>query len=234
MHIAICDDNIADRKQLERLLKKESDIRAMKSEGFYVDSFGNTDALLRAPMLYDAFFIDMCNGDITGLDVVQRLTEVGVNAPIILCSSKIHYQEHTFTSNVLFLDKPIKKDSLSDMIDHAIIIKSQAAPHIELREESGEYYYANEADIMYIVADGAYLKIHLTNGKVLSVLSTLANMYSQLTKYPMIMPVNKKTLINVRHLQALKGRKVQMCDGTAYRILREYTKYLKTVVAELK
>ena len=28
MHIAICDDNVADRKQLERLLKRESDKRA--------------------------------------------------------------------------------------------------------------------------------------------------------------------------------------------------------------
>lgn len=232
MHIAICDDNIADRKQLERLLKKESDIRALKSEGFYVDSFGNTDALLRAPMLYDAFFIDMCNGDITGLDVVQKLTDVGVNAPVILCSSKINYQEHTLPSNILFLDKPIKKDSLSDMIDHAITIKSQAVPHIELREESGEYYYADEADIMYIIADGAYLKIHLTNGKILSVLSTLSNMYSQLTKYPMIMPVNNKTLINVRHLQALKGRKVHMSDETSYRILREYIKYIKTAITD--
>lgn len=25
MHIAVCDDNVADRKQLERLLKRESD-----------------------------------------------------------------------------------------------------------------------------------------------------------------------------------------------------------------
>ena len=27
MHIAICDDNVADRKQLERLLKRESEKR---------------------------------------------------------------------------------------------------------------------------------------------------------------------------------------------------------------
>ena len=27
MHIAICDDNVADRKQLERLLCRESDKR---------------------------------------------------------------------------------------------------------------------------------------------------------------------------------------------------------------
>ena len=41
MHIAICDDNIADRKQLERLLKRESDKRKAKTGLLFADSFGN-------------------------------------------------------------------------------------------------------------------------------------------------------------------------------------------------
>ena len=96
MHIAICDDNVADRKQLERLLKREADTRTLKSEGFYVDSYGHLKALLRSPMLYDAFFIDMCHGETTGMDVVDALIKVGVNAPIILCSSLISYRDYFF------------------------------------------------------------------------------------------------------------------------------------------
>ena len=30
MHVAICDDNVADRRQLERLLKRESDKRSAR------------------------------------------------------------------------------------------------------------------------------------------------------------------------------------------------------------
>ena len=37
MHIAICDDNIADRKQLERLLDRESDRRKGTSGVFFYD-----------------------------------------------------------------------------------------------------------------------------------------------------------------------------------------------------
>ena len=54
LHIAICDDNIADRKQLERLLKRESDKRAAVSGIVYTDSFGNAVARLANPMQYDA------------------------------------------------------------------------------------------------------------------------------------------------------------------------------------
>ena len=62
MHIAICDDNIADRKQLERLLKRESDKRAGTTGSFYTDSFGNCEILAINNMLYDLFFIDSSYG----------------------------------------------------------------------------------------------------------------------------------------------------------------------------
>lgn len=227
MHIAICDDNIADRKQLERLLKRDSDARALQTEGFYVDSFGNAEALLRSPMLYDVFFIDMCNSSVSTVDIVNRLTAIGVSAPIILCSSLINYQELSFPSNILFLNKPIKKEELSETIDHAIAVKASAIPLIELREESGEYCYVKESEILYAVSKGAYITITLQDGRTLSVLSTLENLYSQLIKYPMLFPINKKVLINARHLVNVKSMSAYMCDGTKFRIALEYLKYTK-------
>ena len=53
MHIAICDDNIADRKQLERLLDRESDRRKDTSGVFFCDSYGNSEHLSRNPMPYE-------------------------------------------------------------------------------------------------------------------------------------------------------------------------------------
>lgn len=57
MHIALCDDNVADRKQFERLTKRESDRRAARDGILYVDSFGNAEALLHNPMQYDVFML---------------------------------------------------------------------------------------------------------------------------------------------------------------------------------
>ena len=103
MHIAICDDNIADRKQLERLLKRESDKRAAVSGILYTDSFGNAEALLANPMQYDAFYIDVCQTEgVSGSDIVSALTAKGVNAPIVMCCSHINYREYTLPSNVIF------------------------------------------------------------------------------------------------------------------------------------
>ena len=129
MHIALCDDNVADRKQFERLVKRESDRRAATDGTLFVDSFGNADSLLTNPMQYDVFYIDMCKTpNITGADVVKSLKDKGVNAPIVMCCSNINYREQDFPENVIFLDKPIKADELSASIDHALKIMEQAVP----------------------------------------------------------------------------------------------------------
>lgn len=65
MHIAICDDNIADRKQLERLLDRESDRRKGTSGVFFCDSYGNSEHLSRNPMPYELFFLDMTSEEPT-------------------------------------------------------------------------------------------------------------------------------------------------------------------------
>ena len=58
MHLAICDDHMADRKQMERLLGRESDRRLNTTGVLYVDSFGRKDSILVTPMIYDAIFMD--------------------------------------------------------------------------------------------------------------------------------------------------------------------------------
>ena len=77
MHIAVCDDNVADRKQLERLLKRESDKRAASTGIIYTDSFGNSTSLLSIPCnTMPSILICLTEGT-TGTDVVNALTAGG-------------------------------------------------------------------------------------------------------------------------------------------------------------
>lgn len=238
MHIAICDDNIADRKQLERLLKKESDTRNKMTEGFYVDSYGNCSALFRSPMLYDIFFIDLTESETNGMEVCQKLLCYGVHAPIVLCSSKIRYSEiktqNPLPDNVLFLDKPLKKEELSEKLDFALSAKQTAVSRIELREESGEHCYVEEADILYAIASGKYLQVTLRNKKVLSILSTLDNLYSQLEMYPSFFLLNRKVLVNGRHLIKVRLFTATMTDGASFRIHPQSLPYAKYALEEFQ
>lgn len=228
MHIAVCDDNVADRKQLERLLKRESDKRAAKSGVLYTDSFGNVTSLLANPMQYDAFYIDMCLTEgVNGVDVVNSLTARGVNAPIVMCCSRLNYREHSFPPNVIFLDKPVKVAELSDSIDHALLIKSRALPLIELREEK-ETYYVTEPDICYAVEEDRIMAVHLADGRVIHVAATAQNFFSQIEIHLSFFAPTSKAVINGRHIAKIGFHKIVMADGTAFKVsgkCMDYAKY---------
>ena len=232
MHIAICDDNVADRKQLERLLKRESDKRASTTGIIYADSFGNAPALLTNPMQYDAFYIDVCKTEgVTGIDVAAELTARGINAPIVMCCSDINYREHIFPANVIFLDKPIKADELSLSIDHAQSIKENAEPLIELREEK-ETFYVKEADILYAVEKGRHVIVTLTDGRKIYVVAKAVNFFSQVENHTTFIAPSMKTVLNGRHIAKLGFRKAIMTDGTKFTIHTDCIKYARRIYNE--
>ena len=206
MHIAVCDDNIADRKQMERLLGRASDRRLHTTGVLYIDSYGNVEAVMRSPMLYDAFFIDMTSGPVNGFQLARKLIDAGVTAPIVLCISTIDYpsvieaaiakvpEDVSETSNhdilrrqlqkqILYLQKPIKVKELDEMLDHAQNLKSQTVPTIELRGEK-DTLYVYEDEILYAIKDGNYVHVVLTENRSLDVLSTIHNLYTQVTAFP--------------------------------------------------
>jgi len=218
MHIAVCDDNIADRKQLERLLKRESDRRSSTTGILYTDSFGSADSLLHNPRQYDAFYIDMCQSDnTTGIDVVHTLLEDGINVPIVLCCSKINYREHSFPENVIFLDKPIQTGALSQSIDLALDIKKNALPLIELREEK-DTFYVTEPDILYCVEEGRFVVITLADSRKVHLCTDIANFFSQVENHVVFLAPSPKSIINCRHIASIRGRKATMIDGTAFKV----------------
>ena len=214
MHIAVCDDNVADRKQLERLLKRESDKRAASTGIIYTDSFGNSTSLLSNPMQYDAFYIDMCLTEgITGTEVANALIAQGVNAPIVLCCSKIKVAE------------------LGQSIDHALDIMSKAVPLIELREDE-DTVYVTEPDILYAEEEGRNVIVTLKDGRTVKVATTAINLFSQIENHPTFFAPTVKTILNGRYMEKLGFRKVIMCDGKKFALHRDCVAYAKQLLAE--
>ena len=219
MHIAICDDNIADRKQLERLLDRESDRRKNTSGVFFCDSYGNSEHLSRNPMPYELFLLDMTSEEPDGLSFAIELRRLGVTAPIALCSSSINYQEalkklpeQERPADLLFIDKPIKVAELTAIIDEALHLCSNRASTIELRSDRTTVY-AYEDDSAYITSKNAYLTVHLTDGRDITMLDTVSNFYSMIRNYKHLVLVSERAIINAAHVLKMSGLKVTMDDG---------------------
>lgn len=230
MHIAICDDNVADRKQLERLLGRESDKRKHDTGVFFTDSFGQSSVLAKNPMPYDLFFIDSAQDEPDGLALALSLCQAGVSAPIVLCSSKIDYsaaaaKKENLPPNFLFLDKPIKTAQLSDILDKAVVLQQHRTPTIELRSDI-ETYYIQEDDIVYAISHGKYLEVCLKDGTKVPVISYMDNFYDQISMYTHIVLLTGHALCNIVYVEKYTPFKVILKDGTKLKSSPFSYKYL--------
>lgn len=228
MHVAICDDNVADRKQMERLLKRESDKKLKETgEGLFIDSYGNEKAVLSHPMLYDIFYIDMCKTPgITGGDVAKDLISMGVVVPIYLCISDIDYRTQILPPQVKYLTKAITVSALSASLEAAQAFKDSCIPLIELRQEKDTVYVV-EADILYGLQDGQHINIHLADGRCVRVRDTVFNLFDQWQHYESFFAPTEHLLINGRHIKSISLLKLTMTDGSRFPLSLATKKYAK-------
>ena len=237
MHVAICDDNGADRKQLERLLKRESDKRAAVSGVLYIDSYGNAPALLSNPLQYDVIYIDMCKTpDLRVDDLVRDLIGKGVHVPIVLCCSGINYREmdFSFCENILFLDKDIPAAELSETVSKAIEYKNNAPSLIELRDEKGTTY-VKEDEILYAVAKGsASVIVTLTDGRTLLLRAEIPNLYSQWASHDTFLPPLGNFILNCRYITRIGFMSATMTDGRKFPLKRLAKSCAEEIIEDIK
>ena len=235
MHIAICDDNVADRKQLERLLCRESDKRKADTGVFYTDSFGDADALGKNPMPYDLFFLDFISDSEDGFTFALKLRSIGVTAPIVLCSSKINYLSRMTSAEnpSVFIDSknPIIVSELCQVLDKAIQMQQSRVPTIELRSEK-DTLYVKEDDIVYAVSEGLFVHVFLNNGTKVSLITSMENFYHSVSMYSHMLMLTNKSLINIAYLDKVLPAKVILKDGTVVKSSLFLQKYIKSALQE--
>lgn len=202
IYLAVCDDNIAQRKQTERLLNREKDSR-LKTSGdvLYIDSFGSSDALLKTPVKYDMFFLDVTNESQNALDIATTLRQKGIIAPIVLCSSTIAYRElDTDITNLYHIDMPLDQKDLAHMIDVALAWSAAKPPLIEIRCQTTTFYVSCDDIIKVKSVDTLLTDIHLSDGTIIQMTDSLANLYNTIKIYGSFIILGK-TMINAASIE---------------------------------
>ena len=135
MHIAVLDDNIADRKQIERLLDRESDRRIATTGNLYTDTFGAVEAFLSAPRQYDFFMIDMKGEVGESVEIAHKIRALGIKVPICFFRNENEFAGKELPANVLFLEKPVKVAELTAVIDEVIALFEEHKDEYKIEEE---------------------------------------------------------------------------------------------------
>ena len=212
LYIAICDDHVADRKQLERLLGREKDARLKTGLVLYIDSFGSSEALHNAQIRYDLLLIDVTNGlsepseQVTnGMDIAKGLRSQGLNSPIALCSSSIDYTSYGNPPavDITYLTKPISPGQLTHLIDVALEKQKIQEPLVEIRGKK-DTYNIPQTDIIYAHEKDNLTEVCLTNSRTITMLSKIKTLTQQLSDPTAFGYCANDYIVNFAHVEEMK------------------------------
>lgn len=215
IYIAICDDNIADRKHLERMLERQKDASLKeKNDVLYIDSFGSEEALMHTPIKYDIFFIDVTSSQSSnGMDIAKKLRKRGIGAPIVLCSSSIIYTSFVNApENVIFQDKPLNAGQISHLTEVAKEWTKSKTPLLEIRCQK-ETFFVKYTDLVKASPKAKFLtEIELNNGDYLEMADSFNSLQKMCAPYDCFISCGKY-LLNMKYIDSVDGHSFRLTNG---------------------
>ena len=214
MYIAVLADNVADRKQTERLLGRANDVLFKETGTLYIDSFGDMESLMHAPMKYELFLIDMFHSDTHGQSVAAALRKANVPGNIALMIPKdTPFSYQIVLDGLTTIQKPLVATTLHQLIreTHKEQLRT-IIPKIEIRSENETYYIPLE-QIIYAREKEHFVYVHLDNGKVLPMLGEIRDFYRWVSTHPEFILVKKDTVLNENHVISSTKKEYHMSNG---------------------
>ncbi|MCR5526378.1 MAG: LytTR family DNA-binding domain-containing protein [Lachnospiraceae bacterium] len=169
---------------------------------------------------YDIYFMDIDMPGINGLALASEIRESDSSAVIMFISAKEEYVFDTFRVNSYrFIRKMNFKNDLSEAISSFLKNhhSSSQSRVITLRAQN-EIIRFNADDVIYIEAQDKYLNIVLKE-KTLLIRYKMSDIESLLAEYKFLR-IHKSYLVNCRFIYVIKGKDVQLENGTHLPISR--------------
>ncbi len=228
LHIALCDSDPGDRRQMERLLGRESDKRIGTTGGFYIDTFGGVEAIVNSPILYDAYFLDSTDPVCDSYGIAKAVRDKGILSPIVYCISTIDYrQSGDMLPNCVFMNKPIKVAELSLVLDEIITQKKENyIPTIELRNQY-ETFYLEAKNILYFVGNGYTVDVHMTDGSIRQATAFMDSLWRDLYSFPTFQLVSPTVIVNTSYIAGIGLTSLTMRDSSRHSVKAKYRGLIK-------
>lgn len=217
MYISIIADNIADRKQLERLMKRSHDALAEEVKGMYVDYFGNAQAALHAPMKYNLFILDTIEDSLAEL-IIAQLRNQSVPGPICVCRKNgvpCSFEENT--PELWTIDKPISQLALNELVLKAFA--HQVANTVETLEIRGKEktYYVEPDDVLYATGDDIANYIYLKDGNCILQYGAFEDLYHIVFDDKRYALFKKDVLVNKNHIDSMDKHTLTLTNGQTFK-----------------
>lgn len=213
MHVAICDDNVADRRHMERLLSRESDKRAGTPNILYIDSYGDKDHFLRTPLKYNIVFMDMTAREGLVEEILAGLDEQGYHAPLVLYSSTVDYTAiPNLPDYVVHAKKPYLPEPLPELL--ALGDRNVLGNVVTIQvHQKTVLQHVPKNEIMYAVPDDTgHYSLYLTNNTAVEIDEDISMLRHIFEPFDELCLVNKTCFANFRYVSEVLPLSLFMQD----------------------
>ena len=222
MHIAICIEQVAARKHLERQLSREGDL-FQSSEPLHIDSYGTTAALFAQPLQYDLYLCEAESAHtlLSAIYILKAIMEAYPQAQRVVFLppdlNEAFFEAAGETGkSVMVLPVPLSHNTLYTMITRMIEQKKQAEPVFEIRGRN-QTVYLHAEEFMYGKEHGKRQAIvKCSDGRTLDFLDSLSNLEETMSEHPSLFLLGSHTLINLHHIDTCHILSVHMKDGNRF------------------
>lgn len=221
MRIAICDDDEWELFQLQKLLKEYQLSREISADCRFFHN--STDFLCEIEGgEYDVILLDVLMPGINGVQAARELREMDKNVKIIFVSSSPEFALESYSVGAYYyLIKPIDANALFPLLDKAV-------SELMIQQEQG-FVLKNRKCVVkvpfqrlaYVEVINKTVSFHLADGTVHEITAALADFEEKLLSRPEFFKTHRSYLVNLGHVEAIRGNCVMTKNGESIPISRQ-------------
>lgn len=218
LHIAVCDDEPSDRRQLAELA---GDILHDAGLSCAVSSYSNGSELLnaiRTGMRFHILLLDVMMDTLGGMDLAAALRKLGDGAAIVFISSNREMAMRGYeVAAARYLAKPVQRPQLQEAL--LFCCRTFCEKKEILLPTSRGQRRISYSDVVYAEAAERVTKLVLTGGREETAIMKFSNLAATLPDRQFVL-CHRSYLVNLEYVSYLRSRELELTGGAVLPVSR--------------
>ena len=215
----ICDDEAAFCKETHEYLQKYCDEHGLQ---LFCDVFSSPEEAMRSKKEYNIAFLDVEMGEISGLDIAEKLRERNRRVIIFFITAYEKYIDDALNLFALrFLSKPLEYTRFYSGLDRAVELIRANTSEVYIHADNGAKRRINTSDIIYIESIVRRIKVVTEEGVFYISNNSIDDWMKQLI-YGSFYRIHKSFIVNMDAIDEYSRDYVIMTNGDRISVSRKY------------
>lgn len=194
LKIAICEDNLVERKELVKVLDSisfDTHYTIFQSgEDLIEDLENSTDE-----SFYDLFLLDIYMTGISGIETARIIRNKNTDVPIAFITSSLEHTLESYRLGALkYIEKPFDKKNIEEIIELALL-KKKNIPTLEVKKNK-KTIKIPFSKILYLEQNNHTVTIYKNDNEQITVYNKLSTLIEQLDK-EIFLQTHKSYIVNL-------------------------------------